>query len=168
MGHLLRSEGLFPEPEKVNSILHMKPPSNTSEVRSFLGLATYCNKFAPNFAVITEPLRRLTYQKAQFIRTGERKAPLVKLRLSFPKLQSCRVFIRRVKPKLLLTPASKVWVLFCFEKTLQIAFFNQQLLPVVHYPTKRPDVLKLKEKCQLWYSGVNHLKTTCMDCDLRQ
>ena len=40
MGHILSSEGLFPEPEKVNSILDMKPPSNTSEVRSFLGLVT--------------------------------------------------------------------------------------------------------------------------------
>ena len=35
MGHILSSEGLFPELEKVNSILHMKPPSNTSEVPSF-------------------------------------------------------------------------------------------------------------------------------------
>ena len=57
MGHILSSEGLFPEPEKANSILHMKPPSNKSEVRSFLGLVTYCSKFVPNFAAITEPLR---------------------------------------------------------------------------------------------------------------
>ena len=62
MEHILSSEGLFPEPEKVNSILNMKPPSNTSEIRSFLGLVTYCGKFIPNFATITEPLRRLTRQ----------------------------------------------------------------------------------------------------------
>ena len=61
-GAYLSSEGLFPEPEKVNSILNMKPPSNTSEIRSFLGLVTYCGKFIPNFATITEPLRRLTRQ----------------------------------------------------------------------------------------------------------
>ena len=53
MGHSLNSEGLFPEPEKVNSVLNMKPPSNTSEVRSFLGLVTYCGKFIPNFVIIT-------------------------------------------------------------------------------------------------------------------
>ena len=57
MGHILSSEGLLPEPEKVNSILHMKPPSNTSEVRSFLGLVTHCGKFIPNFGSITEPLK---------------------------------------------------------------------------------------------------------------
>ena len=53
MGHILNSEGLFPEPEKVNSILNMKPPSNASEVRSFLGLVTYCSKFIPNLVIIT-------------------------------------------------------------------------------------------------------------------
>ena len=56
MGHILSSEGLFPEPEHVNSIFHMKPPSNTSEVRSSLGLITYCSKFVPNFPAITEQL----------------------------------------------------------------------------------------------------------------
>ena len=49
MGHILSSEGLFPEPEKVDSILNMEPPSNKSEVCSFLGLATYCGQFIPNF-----------------------------------------------------------------------------------------------------------------------
>ena len=85
MGHLLRSEGLFPEPEKVNSILHMKPPSNTSEVRSFLDLATYCSKFAPNFAAITEPLRRLTYQKAEFIWAGEQESAFSKIKTFISK-----------------------------------------------------------------------------------
>ena len=37
MGHMLSSEGLFPEPEKMDSILNTKPSSNTSDVRSFLG-----------------------------------------------------------------------------------------------------------------------------------
>ena len=57
MGYILSSEGLSPEHEKVDSILNMKPPSNTSEVRSFLGLASYCGKFIPDFETITEPLR---------------------------------------------------------------------------------------------------------------
>ena len=56
MAHILSSEGLFPEPGKVDSILNMKPPSNTSKVCSFLDLVTYCGKFIQNFATITEPL----------------------------------------------------------------------------------------------------------------
>ena len=85
MGHILSSEGLFPEPEKVNSILHMKPPSNASEVRSFLGLVTYCSKFIPNFAAINEPLRRLTRQKADFIWNGEQESAFSKIKTFISK-----------------------------------------------------------------------------------
>ena len=81
----------------MNSILHMKPPSNTSEVRSFLGLVIYCSKFVPNFAANTEPLRQLTRQKADFIWNSEQESSLVKLRLSFPKLGYCHIFIWRLK-----------------------------------------------------------------------
>ena len=41
MGHILSSERLFPEPEKVDSILNMKSPSNTSEVYSFFGVLEF-------------------------------------------------------------------------------------------------------------------------------
>ena len=36
MGHIQTSEGYFPESEKVDSILNMKPLSSTNEVFSFL------------------------------------------------------------------------------------------------------------------------------------
>ena len=85
MGHILSSEGLFPEPEKVNSILHMKPPSNTSEVRSFLGLVTHCGKFIPNFATITEPLKWLTRQKADFIWNGKQESAFSKIKTFISK-----------------------------------------------------------------------------------
>ena len=79
-GHVLISEGLFPEPEKVSSILHVKPPSNTSKVRIFLGLVTYRSKFVPNFAATAEPLRRLTHQKADFIWNGEQESAFSKIK----------------------------------------------------------------------------------------
>lgn len=55
------------------------------------------------------------------------KAPIIKLRLSFPKPQYVRNFIRRLKPKLLLLLASKAWVLFYFKRTLKIMSFNQHI-----------------------------------------
>ena len=80
MGHILSSEGLFPEPQKVNSILHMKPSSNTSEVRSFMGLVIYCSTFVPNFAANTEPLTQLTRQKADFIWNREQESAFSKIK----------------------------------------------------------------------------------------
>ena len=52
MGHFLSSEGLFPEPEQVASILNMKLFSNTSKV--CLGLVVYGDKFIPILHLLLE------------------------------------------------------------------------------------------------------------------
>ena len=65
--------------------MHMKPPSNTIEVRSFLGLVTYCSKFVLNLAAITEKLRRLTCQKANFILKGEQESAFSKIKTFISK-----------------------------------------------------------------------------------
>ena len=85
MRHILSSVGLYPEPEKVDSILNMKAPANTSEVCSSLGLVTYCGKFFPNYATIMEPLRRLTHQKADFVWNGEQESAFSKVKTFISK-----------------------------------------------------------------------------------
>ena len=60
----------------------MKPPSNTTEIRIFLGLVTYCGRFIPIFATITEPLRQLPCQKADFVWNGENAFSKVKTFIS--------------------------------------------------------------------------------------
>ena len=121
----------------------MKPPSNISEVRSVLGLVTYCGKFIPNFATITEPLKQSTRQKTDIVWNEEQESAFIKIKnfnLEAPVLS----YFHPAKPKLLLMPASKVWVLFCFKRTLKTACFNQYLFPVIQ--TQRPDTPKLNEK----------------------
>ena len=46
----------FPDPKKVEAIRNAKPPTMTSDMRSFLGMATYCAKFNPNFSDTSELL----------------------------------------------------------------------------------------------------------------
>ena len=59
-GFVFSSEGVSPDPAKVEAIHKCSTPSSVKEVRSFLGMATYCAKFIPNFSDLTEPLRELT------------------------------------------------------------------------------------------------------------
>ena len=148
MGYILRSEGLFPEPEKVNSILHMKPPSNTSEVRSFLGLVTYCSKFVSNLAAITEPLRQLTRQKAGFIRNGEQESAFSKIKTFISKAPVLSYFHPAFEAKTVADARKQGLGATLLEKNPEnsVFVFNQQLLPVVHYRTQRPDISKRKEK----------------------
>lgn len=59
-GHVFSSKGISPDPKKVTALKEAAAPSNIEELRSFLGMATYCGRFIPNLATITEPLRNLT------------------------------------------------------------------------------------------------------------
>jgi len=65
-GFVFSSEGISPDPIKVAAIHDAPPPNSCKDVRSFLGLATYCSKFIPNFSDLTEPLRNLTKKNAKF------------------------------------------------------------------------------------------------------
>lgn len=56
-GHLLTSEGVGPDPDKVSAVREMKPTKDKSEIETFLGMVTYLAKFAPNMSEITSPLR---------------------------------------------------------------------------------------------------------------
>ena len=60
LGFVFSGQGISPDPKKVETIKNAKPPTITSGVRSFLGMAMYCAKFIPNFSDTSEPLRELT------------------------------------------------------------------------------------------------------------
>ncbi|KAJ8038504.1 hypothetical protein HOLleu_15949 [Holothuria leucospilota] len=59
-GHTFSKEGVSPRPAKVEALKNAVAPTNKEEVRSFLGLATYCSRFIPRLATLSEPLRKLT------------------------------------------------------------------------------------------------------------
>ena len=46
----------------MKTIVNTTPPENVSEVRSFLGMTQYVSRFIPDYATMTEPLRKLTRQ----------------------------------------------------------------------------------------------------------
>ena len=60
MAHTLSSSGIKIADDKVKAVKETPPPTNPSEVKSFLGLINFCSKFIKNLATIAEPLRKLT------------------------------------------------------------------------------------------------------------
>lgn len=71
LGHKVSDRGIQPDPANVEKVAAWKTPRNTSEVRSFLGLASYYRKFCRNFATIAEPLQHLTESHVKFQWTEE-------------------------------------------------------------------------------------------------
>ena len=67
LGHVVSAEGISVDPQKVEAIVDWKPPTNVTEVRSFLGLAVYYRKFVEGFSKIATPLTKLTRKEEKFI-----------------------------------------------------------------------------------------------------
>ena len=67
LGHVVSAEGISVDPQKIEAIVDWKPPTNVTEVRSFLGLAGYYRKFVKGFSKIATPLTKLTRKEEKFI-----------------------------------------------------------------------------------------------------
>ncbi|KAH7700597.1 gagpol and env protein precursor, partial [Aphelenchoides avenae] len=59
LGHVLSSEGLKTDAEKIEKILAYHVPLTPSDIRAFLGLCSYYRQFVRNFTLLSLPLREL-------------------------------------------------------------------------------------------------------------
>ena len=59
LGHILSDGGISANPMKVVKVWDWPRPTNTKEVHSFLGLASYYWKFIPNIAHIAQCIHKL-------------------------------------------------------------------------------------------------------------
>ena len=60
LGHIITAGlGCSTDPEKVQAVLELAPPSTIQELKSLLGAAAYLSKYVPEFAGIVKPLREM-------------------------------------------------------------------------------------------------------------
>ncbi|KAL8133961.1 hypothetical protein AgCh_009146 [Apium graveolens] len=67
LGHVISIEEIKVDPSKIEAILNWERPKTPTEVRSFMGLAGYYQRFFKYFAKIATPLTKLTRKIEKFI-----------------------------------------------------------------------------------------------------
>ena len=70
-GHTISKEGIHTMPSKVDAIQNAPAPETVSQVRSFVGLVTYYQRFIPDMATMLNPLTSLLQKDRQFQWTPE-------------------------------------------------------------------------------------------------
>lgn len=70
LGHVISADGVSTDPKKTEAVVQWPQPTSVSELRSFLGFASYYRHFVEGFAKLAAPLHRLV---AEFGGTKSRK-----------------------------------------------------------------------------------------------
>ena len=75
MGHVLSARRISANPQKVEKVQDWPAPKNAKEVHSFLGLASYYQRFIPKFAQVAHCLHELVGQTSHKIKKtkGQKK-----------------------------------------------------------------------------------------------
>ena len=80
MGHVISSQGLQIDPEKVQAIIGMPAPTDKDGIRRFLGMVQYVSKFIPRLSEIDAPLCALLKEDNDFKWEYEQEASFQQLK----------------------------------------------------------------------------------------
>lgn len=73
LGHVISAQGVATDPGKIEAVAQWRCPTTVSELRTFLGFASYYRRFVEGFAKLAAPLHRLVAEVTGG-KSGKRKA----------------------------------------------------------------------------------------------
>ncbi len=105
-GRIVTPQGVEASPKKVNDLLKLAPPTDKTELHSFLSSVNYLSSFIPNLSKKTHLLRGLMKKNIQFIWTSDMEAEFDKLKQAIASATQL-IHYDPNKPVILETDASK-------------------------------------------------------------
>ncbi|GKA66430.1 putative reverse transcriptase domain-containing protein [Tanacetum coccineum] len=129
LGHILDSQGIHVDPAKIEAVKNWVSPTTPTEIRQFLGLASYHQRFIKNFSKIAKSLTELTQKNKKYI-WGEKQESAFQLL----KQKLCEA------PILALPEGNNYFVVYCdaslqglgavlMQRERVIAYASRQLKP---------------------------------------
>jgi len=80
LGSVVSEAGIEPDPDKVDAVVSWPRPSNVTEVRAFVALASYYRRHIEHFAEIARPLHMLTRKNTRFFWTEDQEQAFLELK----------------------------------------------------------------------------------------
>jgi hypothetical protein len=80
LGYVISSEGIHTDPTKIDKVRDFPIPKNVTQLRGFLGLASYYRRFIKDFSKIANPLNKLLRKHATYQWTPEQQEAFEQLK----------------------------------------------------------------------------------------
>ncbi len=101
LGHIISAQGVATDPGKIEVVAQWRRPSNVTELRSFLGFASYYRRFVEGFAKLAAPLHRLV---AEFSREKPKSKKRTGLSFDGAWDEQCQSGFEKLKGRLTTAP----------------------------------------------------------------
>ncbi|GKB96436.1 putative reverse transcriptase domain-containing protein [Tanacetum coccineum] len=132
LGHVIDSKGIHVDPSKIESIKDWASPKSPTEIRQFLGLAGYYQRFIEGFSKIAKPMTKLTQKKVKFVWGDKQEAAFQLL-----KQKLCSA------PILALPEGSEDFISYCDASKKGLGTVLMRIEKVIAYASRQ---LKIHEK----------------------
>ena len=132
LGHVVSKDGVMVDPSKIETVKNWVRPTNVSEIRSFVGLASYYRRFVKGFSSIASQLTNLTKQNVPFVWSDECEE-------SFQKLKT----LLTTAPILTLPVEGKNFIVYCDASYSGLGAVLMQEKSVIAYASRQ---LKVHER----------------------
>jgi hypothetical protein len=156
LGYIVSSEGLAPDPKKVQAIEEWPEPKTVKETQSFLGLINYYRKFILNFSKLAKPLTELTKKDTIFNFGRECKEAFKELKARMKSAPILRIFDPE-KEAIVETDASDKAIGGCLKqkdddgKLHPVAYYSKKLTgPEANYDVHDKELLAVVECLKQW------------------
>ena len=163
-GHIVTAEGTRPDPEKLEAITLFRSPRNTTDIRSFSGMANQLSNFHPDLAHMTVHMRKLLQKNVAWQWLPEHETEFQNAK----RFLCSDVVVKPFDPDLkteLLTDASRLNGLgFCLiqrekdGRNRLITCGSCALTPTQQrYATIELEMLAVQwalQKCDFWVAGI--------------
>ncbi|GBG88499.1 hypothetical protein CBR_g47970 [Chara braunii] len=92
LGHYVTSKGIRPLADKIQAIVDWPEPRCTMDVRSFMGLAGYYQRFVESYSKVTAPLSRLQSPKVPFEFDNAARGAFTTLKAAMQAAPALRIY----------------------------------------------------------------------------